>query len=348
MTPSTRKPPNPSGRRGAPKRALRAGEKVTSAGRVLKVATRKKPKPPKKNTHIPGHPLDIDSRILTEKTSPVAFSIDMAYSSWGYKSIFIPSIDKHYGIFIDGEDKFLKELVENIVCSDLARHGIPVWQAPARIVDCTPDGKFSAHNFRQKVVSNCYHAHLPGQQAQVVEHLCKVVQLMHSKCVNAGYPAPPKRVYDLFVIWLDADQAEELAVHHEEVLAYLLENAGTMNLPVIFIVEGEAARADTFVKMLTRAIFIGEANKEYIHDTINRLVEETTGNPVSILDTPPSKYPLGYEPVWSTRKGTFVLASIYTLKHHGISLKSLYQEEAKNNNRLVWDDFLTSLTYTED
>lgn len=348
MTQSTRKPPNPSGRRGAPKKSLRSGEKVKSAGRELQVATRKKPKPPKKNTHIPGHPLDIDSRIMTEKTSPVAFSIDMAYSSWGYKSVFIPGIDKHYGIFIEGEDKFLHEIVENIVCDEQARHGIPVWQAPARIVDCTPHGNFSNHNLRQKVVSNCYFAHLPGQQAKVIEHLCKVIQLMQEKCTKAGYPAPPKRVYDLFVIWLDAKQAEELAISQEEALAYLLENAGTMNLPVIFIVEGEAEHADTFVKMLTRAIFIGEKNKEYIHATINSLVEETTGKPVSILDTPPSKYPLGYEPVWSTRKGTFVLASIYTLKHHGASLKSLYQEEAKNHNRTIWDDFLTSLTYTED
>ena len=87
---------------------------------------------------------------MTEKTSPVAFSIDMAYSSWGYKSVFIPGIDKHYGIFIEGEDKFLHEIVENIVCDEQARHGIPVWQAPARIVDCTPHGNFSNHDFRQK------------------------------------------------------------------------------------------------------------------------------------------------------------------------------------------------------
>lgn len=120
MTQSTRKPPNPSGRRGAPKKSLRSGEKVMSAGRELQVATRKKPKPPKKNTYIPGHPLDIDSRIMTEKTSPVAFSIDMVYSSWGYKSVFIPGIDKHYGIFIEGEDKFLHEIVENIVCDEQA------------------------------------------------------------------------------------------------------------------------------------------------------------------------------------------------------------------------------------
>ena len=347
MTQTTRHNPNPNGHRDKPKKRVRPGETITIGRRTLTVAQRKKPKPPKKFAHIPGSALDLDLRINTGKFAPAGFSIDVISSSWGGASVFTPSVDPHYGIFIDDEEELLLEIMENLAVSRKARRGATTWQAPVRVIDCTPTGEFKKRKFPTSVVSNTYYTDAANQELRALKHLATAIHTIAEKSIASGATAPPNRHYDLMLLWLTAEQAENLAIHHSDLLAYVADTGGTMHIPVIFMVIGEARKADTFIKMLSRAIFIGENNKSYIHETINQLVESETGKPVRIIDTTANRYPLGYEPVWNPKRNIFQLASLYTFKSHGVSLKGTYQQEAKNHNKDIWDSFLSSINTSE-
>lgn len=322
---------------------MKPGEIITIGNRTFTVKQRRKPKPPKKYTHIPGSALDLDLRINTGKVAPAGFGVEVAKSSWGGASIFTPSIDPHYGIFIDGEEEQLLEMMGNLTYETDARHGASVWQAPVRIVDCTPTGEFKRRDFPRPIVSNTYYTEAANREVDVLNHIAHAIRQIADRSRSQGATAPINRHYDLMVIWLTDEQAENLAVHHPELVEYVADNGGTMHLPVIFMVLGEARKADTFVKMLSRAIFLGESNKAYIHEVMDALVQDSTGKPVRVIDTIAGRYPLGYEPVWSQKKGTFQLASLYTRKGHGISLKALQIQETKNHNREVWDSFLSTI-----
>lgn len=327
------------------KEALPPGSVVEVGGREYQVGTRRKTRPAKKRGHIPGHPLDISLKVSSSATTaPYGFSIKVLPSSYYGYSVFTPSIDNHLGIFWDGsEPEILEEIVENFVCNETARGGARIWQAPVRFVDCTPDGKFSQHEFRERVVSNSYHAHLPEGETKVIQHLDKAIGEMRRRCHDIGSVAPPNRGYDIIMVWLDADQAERLAVEHEDLLERVISSAGLMHLPVVFMVEGEAERADSFVRSLTRAMFLGEKNKDYILGMMTQVQQELDGSQIRVVDTSSHRYPLGYEPVWVEERQCFVISSLFTYRHHGASLRAEFEKDAVEHNRHVWDDFLASI-----
>lgn len=347
MTPITPKPPNPNGHNGASRKKIRPGTTTIVGGREIAVADNKPAPQPKKTDHIPGHPLDLDLRIDTGRRPPAGFVVEVIPASIGKFSLFSPAVDPHYGIFWQDEEELLHEMMENLAGDIDARNGVSVWQAPMRIIDCTPSNLFKSHNFKRKVITNSYYAHEPASEVEVLQHIQKAYKEIEERCLAVGVTAPPVRGYDLITMWLTPGQAERLAVEHNDLLIDIVDNAWKMHLPVIFVVEGQAAKADYFVKTLARAVFIGEQNKEYIYEAINTLMLNMTGKPVKVEDTSPNRYPLGYEPIWNANRERFVISSIYTRKGYGVSLKGFYQAQDKAHNQEVWNDFLSTITTGE-
>lgn len=329
----------------ASKEALPPDSVVEVRGREYQVGTRRKTRPAKKRGHIPGHPLDISLKVSSSTTTaPYGFSIKVLPSSYSGYSIFTPSLDNHLGIFCnDSEPEVLEELIENFVCDEDARGGARIWQAPARIVDCTPNGKFSQHKFRERVVSNSYYAHLPGAEQKVLQHLDKAISEMRRRCRQLGAVAPPNRGYDLMMLWLEPTQAERLAVEHGELLERVISSAGLMHVPIIFLVEGEATHADSFIRSLNRAMFLGEENKAYILEMMTQVQQDLDGSQLRVVDTSSHRYPVGFEPVWIEERQRFVMSSLFTYRHHGASLRAEFEKDAVEHNRQVWDDFLASI-----
>lgn len=347
MTKTTRKILNPSGYRGEPRPKVKPGTTFQTKGRTLKIAPNRVEAPKKRGCHIPGHPLDLDLRINTGYRAPTMFGIDLMASTHTVTSRFTPSLDQHAGIFWNGSEEELHEIVENIVSNPITRNHAATWEAPARIIDLTPNGDFTEHNFAEKVITKSYYSHQPGEELEVIDYLYDVLTEIKRRCESAKVTSPPSKHYDLIILWVTAEQAEHLAEQRTEKLNTLLEEGGTYHIPLIFFVMGDPLEADTFTKMLTKALFLGERNKEYIYETLNEYSLETTGKPIKVYETLAHRYPLGYEPIWKERQGKFTLATLYTLKSHGMSLKGVQKAEAQAHNKTVWNDFLSSLPSVE-